>query len=286
MNDQRIAIVTDSGTDTPAEFCVEHDVRVVPLTINYADGSYRAGIDITSAEVVKRFAQETPTTSLPTPEEIRTCFEDARAAGYERAVFVSLSSGLSATNQTVHLVASQLEDFPVLIIDSKSIGVAAGMVVMAAAEMVEEGIPFEELEGRLVPLAKQTDVFFCCRELEHLRKGGRISEPTYRMGSVLNIKPIITCNPEGRYVPCKKARGWEKAMDSMVGLIAGCAAKFPKAVIAICCSEAEDDFDLLEAKAKERIPNMTRIIRSSFSPALMVHTGPRVVGMGVQPARD
>jgi DegV family protein with EDD domain len=284
MNEQRIVIVTDSGTDTPADFVREHDVRVVPLTINYSDGSFQAGVDITSEEVVERFARETPTTSLPTPQTIKSTFEQAKADGYTSALFVSLSSGLSATNSTVHLVADQLDDFPVIVVDTKSIGVAAGLVVMRAAEMVEQGVPASELEDRLTKLSELTDVFFCCRELEHLRRGGRISETTYRLGSVLNIKPIITCDAEGHYVPCKKARGWDKAMDAMVNLVAAKAARFDHAVVAVCCSAAENDFDLLEAKVHERIPNVTRLIRSSFSPALMVHTGPRVVGMGVQPA--
>jgi DegV family protein with EDD domain len=284
MNDQRIAIVTDSGTDTPAEFVAAHDIRVAPLTINYADGSYRAGVDITSAEVCERFSTEVPTTSLPSPDVIRSIFEKAREDGYVGAVFVSISSGLSATNSTVHMVADQMEDFPIAVVDTKSIGVAAGMVVIAAAEMVEAGEPLCVLQDKLETLAEKTDVYFCCKELEHLRHGGRISEPVYRLGSVLNIKPIITCNEEGRYVPCKKARGWDKALDVMVNLVAEKAKAFPKAIVAICCSAAEDDFDLLEAKVTERIPNVAKLVRSDFSPALIVHTGPYVVGMGVQPA--
>ena len=72
MNSQRIAILTDSGTNTPADFVREHDVRVVPLLINYHDGrTYRSGVDITTDEVIRRFDDEIPTTSLPTPQQIK-----------------------------------------------------------------------------------------------------------------------------------------------------------------------------------------------------------------------
>ena len=68
MNEQRIVIITDSGTDTPADFAAAHDIRIMPLRINYSDGStYENGVDITAQEVVERFAEEIPTTSLPPP---------------------------------------------------------------------------------------------------------------------------------------------------------------------------------------------------------------------------
>ena len=105
MNDQRIAILTDTGTNVPADFAATHDVRNVSLVVNYSDGSFRSGIDITTDEVIDRFETEIPTTSLPSPSDIQAALEAARADGYERAVFVTISSGLSATNQTVELVA-------------------------------------------------------------------------------------------------------------------------------------------------------------------------------------
>ena len=146
MKEQKIAVITDTGTDTPADFAAAHDVRTVALAINYSNGdSFRSGFEITSSEVVDRFAEEIPTTSLPSPSDIRSTLEAVRADGYEAAVFVTISSGLSATNHTAHLVASQMPDFPVTIIDTKSVGIAAGPVVMGAVRMVEEGVPYEEL---------------------------------------------------------------------------------------------------------------------------------------------
>ena len=133
MNQQRICVITDTGTDTPADFCARHDVRVVPLRVNYSDGSsYESGVDITTDEVVARFGQEVPKTSLPSPERIADAFAQAKADGYVAAVFVSISSGLSATCETARMVARTMEDFPVAVVDTRSIGVAAGLVVMEA----------------------------------------------------------------------------------------------------------------------------------------------------------
>lgn len=290
MNAQKIALLTDTGTNTPASFIAEHDIRVAPLQITYSDGtSYRSGIDITAAQLIERFKDEIPKTSLPTPQYIRDLFEQARADGYERAVFVTLSSGLSATNQTVKLVASQMENFPVVVVDSLSIGVAAGMVVIAAAEMIEAGVPFHCLQRKLDALAATTRVYFSTKTLEYLRKGGRISEPVYRLGSMLNIKPVIMCDEGGYYVVARKTRGWEKSLDAEVNLAVDHAVKLGVPVrIAVCCSKGNDHFYELEEKlrqrlAKNNIPVVTPAIYSDVSPDLLVHTGPDLVGIGIQP---
>ena len=283
MNDQRIAILTDTGTNVPADFAAAHDVRNVSLVVNYSDGSFRSGVDITTDEVIDRFETEIPTTSLPSPSDIQAALEAARADGYERAVFVTISSGLSATNQTVELVASQMEGFPVTVVDTKSIGVAAGLVVMAATEMVEAGVPFDELGPRLADLSEHTRVYFTVRELKYLRHGGRINEATYRLGSALNIKPVFFCDEQGKYATVKKARGWEKALSAELSFVQEQAKRYEKVICAVCCTKAEDRLEELSGKIRETIPNVADVVTSGISPDLIVHTGASLVGMAVQP---
>ena len=263
MNDQRIAVLTDTGSDCPADFAAAHDVRVVPLRINYSDGSsYESGVDISTEEVVRRFEQEIPKTSLPSPERIADELARAKADGYKAAVFVSISSGLSATCDTVRMVARTIDDFPVIVIDTLEIGVAAGFVVMEAVRQIEAGVPFCDLEQTLTLVARNTDVFFTVRDLEYLRKGGRITEAIYRLGSVLNIKPVLTCDEEGHYVIAKKARGWDRALDTEVKLIAAIAQKHPKVRLAVSCTSACADlydrmdvipFDKLDAFFRDNL---------------------------------
>lgn len=281
MNEQRIAVITDSGTDTPTDFAAAHDIRVIPLRINYSDGStYENGVDITAEEVVERFAQEIPTTSLPSPLRIRETLERARDDGYAGAVVVTISSGLSATYETVGMVARQMEDFPVVMVDTRSIGIAAGFVVMEAARQVEAGMPLERLGSVLTAVSERVRVFFSVQKLDFLRKGGRISEAVYRVGSVLNIKPILTCSPEGTYVIEKKARGWQRALDAQVGLVAEQAARWPQVRLAVCTYDPAIR-DELEARLRGRVANAVEVLRTGLSADLLVHTGPTLVGMGV-----
>ena len=284
MNERRIAILTDSGTNTPEEFVREHDVRVVPLLINYKDGTtYRSGVDITCEEVIERLDTEIPKTSLPTPQQIKEAIEQARDDGYERGVFVTISSALSATYQTVKLVAHMVDDFPLTVCDTKSIGVVAGMVVMQAQKMIEQGIPFGELGARLEELARKSEVFFVTKTLDYLYKGGRINQLTYRLGSVLDIKPVITCDATGRYVVAKKTRGWQRAIAAQVKLIRSYAQQFDQVRVGICCTETCDLFEQLEATLRSEIDNIREVVRSGLSADLVVHTGPELVGLGIQP---
>lgn len=284
MNEQKIAVITDTGTDTPTDFATAHDVRTVALVINYSNGdSFRSGFEINSSEVIDRFAKEIPTTSLPSPSEIRSTLEAVRADGYESAVFVTISSGLSATNHAAHLVASQMPDFPATIVDTKSVGIAAGLVVMGAVRMVEEGVPYEELVDRLEALAKKTYGYFTVRELSYLHHGGRINEATYRLGSILNLKPVFTCDDEGKYVTVKKCRGWEKALVSELSLIRSHAERFGRVICAVCCTKAKPRMEELVQKIRELIPNCIEVVKTELTPDLVVHAGPSLVGMVAQP---
>lgn len=290
MNEQRIAVLTDTGTNVPAAYLSAHDVRAVPLRINFSDGSsFLSGVDITTEELISRFDQEIPSTSLPSPAQIRDTIEQARSDGYEQAVFITVSAGLSATNQSVHLVADQMEDFPIIVVNSRSVCISAGMVVMSAVEMVESGISFSQLEGKLDELSNQTRVFFSTKTLDYLRKGGRISEPVYRLGSLLNIKPVLTCDKGGYTVVAKKARGWQRSLDSEVSLAVAHARELGAPVrIAICCSKGNDHFDELEAKLRNELAHSNiavaaPVVKAEVSPDLLVHSGPDVVAVGIQP---
>lgn len=284
MNKEKIAIITDSGTNVPPAFIKHYDIRVLPLQITYQKKSYQSGVDITPEEVISRLDTEIPTTSLPSPLSIKEALAQCKTDGYEKGIIVTISSGLSATFQTCKLVASQMKDFPCAVIDTKSIGVAAGMTVMNAALMAEAGAtPFEEMPTRLETLAEDTLVLFAVQSLDLLRRGGRITEAQYRLGSILNIKPILTCNKNGVYETVKKVRGWEKTVSAMQHLIAEKAKEFAEVVVAYCAAEKTAPMREWGKKLKKLIPTCKGLIMSGVTPDLLVHTGPSLIGFSVQP---
>lgn len=283
MSKKRIAVLTDSGTNTPAEFIAAHDIRVAPLRINYSDGTtYESTVNITPEQIAARFGQEIPSTSLPSPEKIHTLFDDVKASGYDAAVFICISSGLSATCDTVRMIAQDISDLPITVIDTKNIGIAAGLIVIEAVRLIEAGVPYEELEQKLVAASQKTRVFFSVPALNFLRKGGRISEAVYRIGSVLNIKPVLTCEPTGTYGVAKRTRGWEKSLKEELALAATEAQKYPHVHAAISCSAPNLIYTEMEERMRRAIPNIVDFVTSDIGSDLLVHTGPGLVGIAVQ----
>ena len=148
--------------------------------------------------------------------------------------------------------------------------------------MVEEGSTLQYIGAMLELVARKNSVFFSVKSLEYLRKGGRISAAVYRLGSALNIKPVITCNEEGAYVVARKARGWERSIDTQISLVEEQARRYDKVRVAICCSSACDMFDELEERVLAQVDNAVEVIRSGISADLLVHTGPEIVGIAIQ----
>ncbi len=284
MNAQRIAIITDSGTCVAPQFIKDHDIFVVPLRVCYSDGStYESGVNITPNEILARFEQEIPTTSLPSPQAIQHALEQARDKGYERAVIVTIASKLSATYETMRLVAEQMPDFPTVVIDSRSIGMVAGMVCERATEFIERGGAFEEVEAYTERYADYSRVYFCAKTLDYVYKGGRINGAIYRISKVLNIKPILTCGSDGAYTLAKKARGWEKALDMMGSIIEDHANEWGACRISICTSSINEELDpFYERRFKLSIPQAIEVTHADISAELLVHTGPDLIGLGIQ----
>ena len=106
---------------------------------------------------------------------------------------------------------------------------------------------------------------------------------TYRVGSVLNIKPIIWCDEEGFYRTYRKARGWERALRQEFKCVQEFADKNVRSRLAVACTDASRCFEMVEGWMHEGVSNITEIVRAGISPALLVHTGPELVGMAVQP---
>lgn len=276
----KIALLTDSGTDVPESFLNDHKIYVLPLIVGYPDGEFRDKIDITPEQIYLRMEQnEIPKTSLPNLEDIHRTLEQIQQDGYEKIVAVTISSGLSGTWNAIRLAA---EDSPLdtIVIDTKNIGIGAGMTVMRAAALIEEGVPFEELEEQLNETALNTKVFFCVDTLEYLRKGGRIGLVSSVLGSALNLKPIISCNEDGIYYTVSKARGrkasLKKAMEE-----ARCFAGDGSYHLAVVHGKAPEEAEqILETLRQD--DKIQQIFTGQISPALVVHTGPGLIGIGIQ----
>ncbi|MDR3308307.1 MAG: DegV family protein [Coriobacteriales bacterium] len=282
MAQPRIALIVDSCTDALQSYVPDVKLYTLPLTIIYRDRVYQDKIDIDSETVCERLAEEIPTTSLPTIAQIRELFAQVLADGYEQAVIVTISSGLSGTHNAIKLALEQTPALQHILIDTKNIAIGSGFTAIAAGHLIKKGVPFNELEARLSHCALDAKVFFCVETLEYLKAGGRIGEVVYLMGSVLNIKPIISCNDKGVYYVAKTARGRKAALKKALDLAKETAEKYRSYNIAVMYAGAKEDAEHILANIKEHFPRVKHTFRGTISPVLIVHTGPGLLGIGVQ----
>src|SRR5699024_10365120 len=192
MNKEKIAILTDSGSDVPQEIIDEYNIKVIPLKIIFTDGEYIDKETITPDEVYVKMKNEIPKTSLPDGEVIKGMLDEIKDEGYEKVLAITISGGLSGTNNMVRVVADQYKDLDVFVIDTKNIGIGSGLNVIEAAKEISKGTEWSLLKEKLQAGIEKAKVFFHVPTLEYLQKGGRIGLVTSVVGSLMNLKPIIT----------------------------------------------------------------------------------------------
>jgi DegV family protein with EDD domain len=282
MPAEKIAILVDSGSDVPAEYREKYHMYLAPLSVIYHDAQYRDGIDIHPEDVYARFSEEIPSTSLPSPATIAELLKRIKADGYDKVIAVTISSGLSGTFQTVASFGPNPEGLEAFYVDTKNIGIGSGFSAIRAGELIEAGLPFAEVCRQVEDAARHTTLMFCVSTLEYLVKGGRIGLVAGMLGTILDLKPVIACNADGIYDTVARARGRKKSLAIAVDKAVEFAAGAKDFSITVMNGAAKAEAEVLMATLKERLPGYRLAIEGQITPALVVHTGPGLIGIGVQ----
>ena len=280
MKTEKIAILTDSGSDVYPELLKDYPLFVVPLQVIYSSQTYQDGIDIQPQDVYARLEQEVPKTSLPQTELIVDQLNRIKALGYTHVIAILLSSGLSGTFNLFRLL-KESSPLPMEVIDTKNIGIASGLSAIQAAHYVKEGYTRDEVMAKTLALIPHTKVFFLLDTLKYLQLGGRIGKVAAVLGHVLDMKPIISCNEEGVYVTVSKTKGRKLSLNKILELVHDYIGHHTHFTIAIAQGDALDDALRMKERLSQQYPNQTISI-GSVSPALGVHTGPGLLGVAIQ----
>ena len=282
MNSNKIAVLIDSCTDVPAALVKEYGMYLIPLKIIYNDREYFDGVDITPEEVFERFSIEIPKTSLPGGEIIQNVFNQIKADGYTKVIVVTISSGLSGTNNLITLISKQIEGLEIFILDTKDIAIGAGFHAIQAVDLINQGLSFEEITAKLVADLRKTRLYFVVSTLEYLQKGGRIGLISSMLGTALNLKPIISCNDEGIYYTVNKVRGRNQSLSKCLDLAVTFAEGHSSYNIAVSNGFAPEEAADIKTRILAQLPNCKLFVEGQISPALGVHTGPGTIGIAVQ----
>jgi DegV family protein with EDD domain len=190
---------------------------------------------------------------------------------------IHISAGLSGTLDAVKMAAKDIKDLQIEVFDSKVLGMALGFQVWEAAKDIRKGLDFAKVVENVKQRRSRISIYYVLETLEYLRRGGRIGKVEAVLGDLLNLKPIISCDDEGKYFTPYKARGRAKSINKLAEIVEK-AVENGAVKLAVVHGGAYDE----AMKLKERLqalPNVKEMVFGNISPALGVHTGPGLIGV-------
>jgi DegV family protein with EDD domain len=250
------------------------------LSINYKDRSYRDRVDITPEEVYENLQIEIPHTSLPTIGEIHETIEKIIADGYDQIIIPVISSGLSGTFKAIEMVCEDFKNIKTKVIDTKNIAIGSGFLSIYAAQLVEKNFNFEEIVKKVESKIEDSNIYYSLQTLHYLIKGGRLGRVEGMIGSILQIKPIISCDKDGIYYTVEKVRGRKQSINKLIEIIQDEVKDKKNYYLAVCHGYAQEEADKIKERMQPYIDNATLFMEGQISPALGVNTGPGLVGVG------
>lgn len=275
----KIAILVDSCCDLPEEYLKKDGIYELPMQINYKEKSYLDRVNITSKQVYDNLEQEIPKTSLPTGDSIQRTLDEAYAAGYNKIISISISSNLSGTYNFLNTFLEQDDRFTYHAFDTKQVAIGAGLIAVAAKDLVDTEDSFEQIVKQVEKICANTVTYFCIPTLTYLRAGGRIGLVSSVVGGMLKLAPVITCNEEGIYTSIAKARGMKKGQKIMREKIQEFIGDHKDYLIGVSHGNDEKAGGNLLAKLEENGIHGKKEFFGIVGPALGVHTGPGLVGV-------
>ena len=272
-----VRVVTDSTADLPADLARELGITVVPLTVHFGEETYYDGVDITSGQFFDRLrtAKVLPRTSQPSVGAFRDAYRGL-AAEADGIVSVHISSKLSGTYNAALLAAEGVTEVPIRVVDSRTASLGLGIVAMEAARAAREGGDLEAVARVAESTRERVPIVFTLDTLEYLARGGRIGRASALMGTLLNIKPILTVE-DGEIAPLERVRTRTKALDRLCDLLFG---REQVRLGAVAHAQCPQDAERLAAQFRARYPGVP-IITGHVGPVIGVYTGPGAVGLCV-----
>jgi DegV family protein with EDD domain len=274
----KVAVVTDSSPYIPQEIIEENNIHVVPLTVIWGEENYYDGVDITPVEFYKRLetAKVMPSTSQPSVADFEVLFRKLHQQGYD-ILAVLISEDLSGTISSATQAKNMLPEAKIEIIKSRSLAMALGFQVLAAARAANQGASLEDCKRLVLDARDKAGVVFVLDTLEFLHRGGRIGGAKRFVGTLLNVKPVLAID-DGLVVPLDSVRTQKKALERIVDLIDERTAGRQNIRLATLHANNPETARFILDQALKRIPAVEQVF-SEVSPVIGTHAGPGAVGL-------
>ncbi|MCF7808016.1 MAG: DegV family protein [Candidatus Marinimicrobia bacterium] len=195
---QKIALVVDSLADLPPDVIAEHNIHTIPIRIRFGTDEYTDRVDLDTARFYLKLAAggEFPKTSQPPPGDFIKLYESLLDE-YDHILSLHISSQLSGTYSTAVSAAERVSPSRITVVDTKSGGLAEGIIAVRAAELIEQGKSLEEVLSDIQTLVANRRIYIVFKSLDYIVKGGRLNAKVGSLLTKLKLMPLITYKPDG-----------------------------------------------------------------------------------------
>ena len=277
-------IVTDTSSNLPTAYLQAENVTVIPFTFHTESGEQScmdtASFDAKAFYTAMRNGEKVTTSQIPPQrfvDNIRPMLENG-----EDVLFVSMSSGISGSYASSKIAANQLaEEFPerkILTVDTYSASLAEGIVVMRAVECRKEGLSIDETYQILRALRHRIAQIFTVGDLRYLKRTGRLSNLEAAVGTVLQIKPLLKGDPQGKIVCFAKVRGRQRAIEEMAKRYEELVVSPETQTVCISHADCEADAQILASMLRRSKPPKDILI-VDYEPVTGSHVGPGALAL-------
>ena len=277
-------IVTDTSANLPTAYLQDEHITIIPFTFHTESGE-QACMDLGTFDAKEFYtrmrAGEKVTTSQIPPQRFVDTLTPMLARG-EDVLFVSMSSGISGSYASAHIAADQLhEEFPdrkLLLVDTYSASLGEGLLVMRAADLRRAGKSIDETYTELRALRHRMAQIFTVGDLRYLKRTGRLSNLEAAVGTVLQIKPLLKGDPQGKIVCFAKLRGRQRAIEAIAQRYEELVVDPETQVIGIAHADCEADAQILASMLRRSRPPKD-ILMVDYEPVTGSHVGPGALAL-------
>ncbi len=278
-------IMTDSCCDLTAQLAEELEVTVLPLSVLIGEETFRNyldGRDIDFHEFYDRIREGAmPTTSAVSVGDFEDAMRAVLADGKD-LLYIGFSSGLSTTYQSAVIAANEVQtEYPdriIRVVDSAAASLGQGLLVYLCAQQKKAGKSVDEVYAYAEEMKLKVCHWFTVDDLNHLKRGGRVSAATALVGTMLAIKPVLHVDNEGHLISVGKARGRKASLLALVDQMEKTMFDAKEQTVFISHGDSEEDAKLVASEIEKRFGVETRLM-NYVGPVIGAHTGPGVIAL-------
>ena len=279
----KLAVITDSSAFLQAETLRKEDLFVLDIPVNIDGQEYVEGVNLTAQEFYEKMASasELPKTSQPSIAKLDEILSSLKAKGYTHALGLFLSSGISGFHQNIQYMKDEYEGLTIAFPDTRITSAPLGYMVESVFRWAEQGEEFTTILDQLENQIQKTSAFIMVDDLDHLVKGGRLSNGAAILGNLLSIKPILYFNGQGVIEVYEKVRTEKKATKRLVEIVKEATANGNYQITVIHGNAPQKAADLRHLLIDGGVA--TDVSIATFGSVIGTHLGEGSIALGYTP---